>query len=96
MMYFILSWVVYGLLVGLLAKAIHRGDDPVGFIPTVVIGIIGSYVGGFISWLIGFGVKPFESSGIFMGVVGGVIFCSLYRNYKLGVLLEAQRNKNDK
>jgi len=82
-MFYILSWIVYGLIVGLIAKALHPGEDAVGFIPTVGIGIVGSYIGGFINYLLS-GGEAFTASGMLMGVVGGVIFCWLYRRYRLG------------
>ena len=82
-MFFILSWIVYGLVVGLLAKALHPGSDPVGFLSTIGVGIAGSYIGGFINYLLG-GGEAFSASGMLMGVVGGVIFCWLYRRYRLG------------
>jgi uncharacterized membrane protein YeaQ/YmgE (transglycosylase-associated protein family) len=82
-MFFILSWIVYGLIVGLLAKALHPGEDVVGFFPTIGVGIAGSYIGGFINYLLG-GTHAFYPSGILMGVIGGVIFCWLYRRYRLG------------
>ncbi len=90
MMLFLMIWCVYGLLVGLLAKYLHPGEDPVGFLPTIGIGIAGSYIGGFISWLIGAGGHLFEPSGILMGVIGGVIFCSLYRAYRIRNFVQAQ------
>ena len=79
----IISWIIYGLIVGLIAKALHPGDDPVGFLPTIGIGIAGSYIGGLINFLLGMGGQPFSASGILMGVVGGVIFCWLWRKYNL-------------
>jgi len=81
-MFYILSWLIYGLIVGLLAKAIHRGPDPIGFLPTILIGIAGSYIGGFINWMIGRGHSMFEPSGIIMGILGGVLFCFAYAKYK--------------
>ena len=95
-MLFLLSWVVYGLVVGLIAKAIYRGEAPVGFLATTGIGIAGSYVGGFINWLIGYESGPFATSGIVMGVIGGVISCWLYTRYKSKIYLEIQKaNKID-
>ena len=85
-MFSILIWIVYGLIVGLIAKALHPGDDPVGFLPTVGIGIAGSYVGGLVNWLLGRG-EVFSSSGLLMGVIGGVIFCYIYRRFRLNKLL---------
>lgn len=79
-MFTILSWMVFGLFVGLIAKAIHPGSDPTGFFPTIGIGIAGSFLGGFISWVVG-GGELFAPSGIVMSIVGGVLFCYLYRQY---------------
>lgn len=78
----ILVWIFYGLVVGLLAKALHPGDDPVGFLPTVGIGIAGSYVGGLINFALGKG-EAFSSSGIIMGIIGGVLFLAVWRWWKL-------------
>ena len=42
----ILSWIVFGLIAGAIAKLLHRGDDPGGWIVTIIIGVIGAFVGG--------------------------------------------------
>jgi uncharacterized membrane protein YeaQ/YmgE (transglycosylase-associated protein family) len=75
-------WILYGLIVGLIAKSLHPGDDPVGFLPTVGIGVAGSYVGGFVNFILGKG-EALSSSGLVMGIIGGVIFCAAYRWWKL-------------
>jgi len=51
-MFTLIIWGIFGLIVGLIAKAIHPGEDPVGFFPTIGIGIVGSYIGGGINWLL--------------------------------------------
>jgi uncharacterized membrane protein YeaQ/YmgE (transglycosylase-associated protein family) len=79
----LLGWLIYGLVVGTISKAIHRGEDPRGFWVTVGIGVAGSYVGGLIKYLVGWGDQAFEPSGLLMGIVGGVIFCWVYRKYKM-------------
>lgn len=79
----ILMWVFFGLIVGLIAKALHPGEDPVGFLPTVGIGCAGSFVGGGINWLIGMGRTPYETSGFLMSIVGGVVCCAAYRWWSL-------------
>jgi len=78
----IVIWLLYGILVGSLARKIHPGDDPEGFLPTMGIGISGSFLGGGINFLLGWGTSPFQSSGLIMGILGGVITCALYRLYK--------------
>jgi uncharacterized membrane protein YeaQ/YmgE (transglycosylase-associated protein family) len=72
-------WVFYGLVVGLISKAIYRyKDSPKGFASTLAIGVCGSFVGGFINYAMGNG-NPLQASGIFLGVLGGVVTCFLYR-----------------
>jgi uncharacterized membrane protein YeaQ/YmgE (transglycosylase-associated protein family) len=73
-------WIIYGLLVGSIAKAIHPGEEKGGMITTLGIGIAGSFTGGCINWLLGYGTSPFQTSGIILGIIGGVVFLVLY-NY---------------
>lgn len=89
-MFFILGWLVYGVIVGSIAKWLHPGEDPVGFLPTVGIGIAGSYIGGFVNWVLGLGGGPISASGLFMGVLGGIIFCALWRSYRVNKFLQIQ------
>ena len=79
----ILCWIVYGLVVGGIAKLLHPGEEPVGCLPTIGIGVAGSFVGGAINWLLGYGDTPFQASGIIMGILGGIVFCALYQWYKV-------------
>lgn len=79
----VVMWLIYGLIVGLFAKALHPGDDPVGFLPTIGVGVAGSFVGGLINYVLGNGSSPLQSSGILMGVIGGVIFLVIFRWGKL-------------
>lgn len=75
----LIVWVVYGVVVGLISKAIYRyKDSPTGLLSTLAIGVSGSFVGGFISYLVG-GGNPLQPSGLAMGVLGGVITSFLYR-----------------
>lgn len=86
-MFFLLGWLIYGLFVGLVAKALHSGEEPEGFLPTLGIGVAGSYVGGFINWVLGWGASPFSASGVIMGIIGGVICCygyQMWKNYNNG------------
>jgi uncharacterized membrane protein YeaQ/YmgE (transglycosylase-associated protein family) len=77
----LLVWVVYGLVVGLISKAIYRyKDSPKGFLSTLAIGVCGSFVGGFVSYLAG-GGSPLQPAGIALGVLGGVVTSFLYRRF---------------
>lgn len=79
----ILIWLIFGLIVGFLAKFLHPGDDPVGFLPTIGIGVFGSFIGGAINWVLDAGNATFEPSGFLMSILGGVVFCVCWRFYKL-------------
>jgi uncharacterized membrane protein YeaQ/YmgE (transglycosylase-associated protein family) len=78
MLYFIISWTIFGLLVGFIAKWLHPGEEPTGFLPTLAVGVIGSYLGGLVNWIFGFG-SVFDSSGFIMSILGGIICCAIYR-----------------
>lgn len=88
-MFTILIWVLFGLIVGSLAKWLHPGEDPIGFLPTVGIGIAGSFVGGLIQWLLNMG-GAFAPAGFLWSIIGGILFCYLYRRFKLSQFLQAQ------
>jgi len=89
-MLFILSWLIYGLIVGSLAKLLHPGEDKMPFLATVGVGVAGSFLGGFINWAIGHGGSPISASGIVMGTIGGIITCWIYRKYRLNQFFQAQ------
>ena len=75
----ILSWIIFGLIAGAIAKALHPGKDPGGWIITIIIGIAGAFVGGWIGNMIGWGEpNNFSIRSFFLAVVGAVIFLWLY------------------
>ena len=70
----ILTWIVFGAIVGFIAKWIMPGDDPGGVIVTIIIGIAGAFVGGFIGSLIGFGdISGFDLRSMGMAIVGALV-----------------------
>lgn len=90
----ILCWVVYGLVVGLLARALDwGGPHPVKLSSTIIIGIIGSYVGNFVGFLFGSGGPPFGRSGVIMGVLGALVFNWVYRNWHLNKYIKLEMKK---
>jgi len=89
-MFYIIGWLVFGLITGLLAKKIHPGEDPIGFLPTISIGIVGSFVGGAVQWLINFGSGGFATAGWLFSILGGVLFLWVYRKYRLNRFFKAQ------
>lgn len=78
-----LSWIIMGLIVGVLAKFIMPGKDPGGIIVTVLIGIAGAFVGGFIGSSLGFGVVTgFNIGSLLLSIAGAVLLLILYRKMK--------------
>ena len=77
----ILSWIVFGLIAGAIAKLIHRGDDPGGWIVTIVIGIVGALVGGAIGrYLLGWDDAMGWTFKSFICAIGGaIIVLAIYR-----------------
>lgn len=73
----LLVWVVYGLLVGSVSKALVPGEENFGFVKTVALGVAGSYMGGAILYLVG-QYEALSPAGLFMGIAGGVISLVLY------------------
>lgn len=79
----ILTWVLLGLVAGAIAKLIHPGDDPGGWIITIIIGIVGAVLGGYIATAIGFGtVTGFNLGSILIAVLGALLLLVIYRMVK--------------
>ena len=76
----IISWIVMGLIVGLLAKFIMPGKDPGGIIITALLGIGGGLLGGYLGTTLGLGsVTGFDMKSILLATGGAVIILILYR-----------------
>jgi len=76
----IFSWIIMGLIVGVIAKVLMPGRDPEGFIITVVIGIGGAFLGGFLGSFLGFGtVTGFNITSILLASGGALLLLFLYR-----------------
>ena len=70
----ILSWIILGLLAGLIAKAIRPGKEPSGWIVTIIIGLLGAVVGGWIGSALGWGtVNEFSIRTLLLSTGGAVI-----------------------
>lgn len=81
-LFLLLGWLLYGVIVGLIAKKIYRGSVPSGFVSTLLVGISGSFVGGFIKFLATGNGDPFQPSGLLLGVLGGVLASFIYKKLK--------------
>ena len=79
----ILSWIIFGLIAGILAKIIMPGKDPGGFIITSLIGIAGAMVGGFISTSLGYGdISGFDLRSFGIAIGGALLLLFAYRKIK--------------
>lgn len=75
-----LGWIVFGLIVGLVAKLLMPGRDPGGFIVTMLLGIVGAIVGGLIGRALGW-YGPNEGAGFLMSLLGAVLLLVAYRKF---------------
>lgn len=75
---FVLGWILFGLIVGIVAKLLMPGRDPGGFIITTVLGIVGAVIGGFLGRSLGL-YGPGEPAGFLMATLGAVVLLFLYR-----------------
>jgi len=76
----ILGWIIFGLIVGAVAKLLMPGRDPGGFIVTILIGIAGSLLGGFIGRGLGWYGEG-DPVGFLMALLGAVLLLFLYRRF---------------
>ena len=78
----IIAWIVLGLIAGAIAKAILPGDDPGGIIVTMIIGVVGALLGGFLAQAL-FNAEPmdgfFDLSSWLTAIVGAIILLLIYR-----------------
>jgi uncharacterized membrane protein YeaQ/YmgE (transglycosylase-associated protein family) len=88
----IVGWIIFGLIAGLVAKAIMPGKDPGGAIVTILLGVAGSVIGGFIGQaLFGYGRAASDSSdlsrpgflmSLVLAVIGAIVLLAVYRLIK--------------
>jgi uncharacterized membrane protein YeaQ/YmgE (transglycosylase-associated protein family) len=74
----VIGWILFGLVVGAVAKLLMPGRDPGGFIVTILIGIAGAVLGGFAGQAMGL-YREGEAAGFLMSLLGAVVLLVLYR-----------------
>ncbi len=77
--YGIIGWIVIGLLAGGIAKLLMPGKDPGGCIITILLGIAGALVAGFLGRAIGWYDEPGDSAGFLAAIVGALLILGIYR-----------------
>jgi uncharacterized membrane protein YeaQ/YmgE (transglycosylase-associated protein family) len=73
-----IGWIIFGLIVGIVGKFLMPGRDPGGFIVTILLGIAGALLGGFVGRALGF-YQEGEPAGFIMAVLGAIILLAIYR-----------------
>ena len=73
-----LGWILIGLIAGAIAKALMPGRDPGGCIVTIIIGIAGAVLAGFLGQAIGW-YRPGQGAGFLAAIVGAIIILFIYR-----------------
>ena len=83
MLLFIISVIIFGLIAGAIARALVPGDDPMGLGGTMLLGIVGSFIGGFLGYVL-FGADfeegAVQPSGLIGAVIGAVLALLIYRS----------------
>jgi uncharacterized membrane protein YeaQ/YmgE (transglycosylase-associated protein family) len=74
----ILGWILFGLIAGVIAKLVMPGRDPGGFIVTILLGIAGALLGGFIGRALGFYGEG-QGAGMLMSILGAILLLAIYR-----------------
>jgi len=74
----IILWLIFGLIVGFIAKLLMPGRDPGGFFVTILIGIAGAFIGGWLGRAAGM-YGPDQPAGFVMAVIGAIVLLAIYR-----------------
>jgi uncharacterized membrane protein YeaQ/YmgE (transglycosylase-associated protein family) len=77
-MFGVIGWIIFGLIVGALAKLLMPGKDPGGIIVTMLLGIAGALLGGYVGRALGW-YGPEDGAGFLMSLLGAVLLLFLYR-----------------
>jgi len=74
----VIGWIIFGLVVGIVAKFLMPGRDPGGFVITAIIGIVGALLGGYLGRAIGW-YREGDPVGFVVAVLGSIVLLALYR-----------------
>ena len=77
-MFGVIGWIIFGLIVGAIAKLLMPGRDPGGIIVTMALGIAGALLGGFVGRSLGW-YQENEPAGFLMSLVGAILLLGIYR-----------------
>ena len=74
----IIAWIFFGLVVGVIAKLLMPGRDPGGFVITILLGVAGALLGGFLGRMLGL-YREGDPVGFIMAVIGSIVLLLIYR-----------------
>jgi uncharacterized membrane protein YeaQ/YmgE (transglycosylase-associated protein family) len=74
----VIGWIIFGLIVGALAKLVMPGRDPGGIIVTMLLGVAGALVGGWVGQALGW-YRQGQGAGFFMSLLGAILLLWIYR-----------------
>jgi uncharacterized membrane protein YeaQ/YmgE (transglycosylase-associated protein family) len=75
----IIGWIVFGLIVGAIGRLLVPGRQPMGWVATLLLGVVGSFIGGLISWIFTGGPNnPYHPAGWILSILGAIIAVWIY------------------
>ena len=69
----LIGWIVLGLVAGALARLLHPGKDTMGLLATMVLGVLGSLLGGGVAYLLKLGTSPYAPGGWILATLGALV-----------------------
>jgi len=73
----IIGWMLFGLVAGAIARMLHPGNDVMGWVGTIILGIAGSLIGGGIAYMLRLGTSPYEPAGWIFSIIGAIILLAM-------------------
>jgi uncharacterized membrane protein YeaQ/YmgE (transglycosylase-associated protein family) len=73
----LIGWVLFGLVAGAIARFLHPGYESIGMGGTILLGIVGSLVGGGIAYLLRLGISPYQPAGWIFSIIGAILLLSM-------------------
>jgi uncharacterized membrane protein YeaQ/YmgE (transglycosylase-associated protein family) len=73
----VIGWMLFGLIAGAIARLLHPGNDGMGWVGTIILGIAGSLLGGGVAYLFHLGTGPYQPAGYILSIIGAIVLLSL-------------------
>ncbi|AGA30393.1 GlsB/YeaQ/YmgE family stress response membrane protein [Singulisphaera acidiphila] len=73
----LLGWIVFGLIAGGIARLLHPGQDAMGTLGTLMLGVTGSLLGGGLAYVLKLGTSPYQPAGWIFSIIGAIILLAM-------------------